>query len=388
MIFIRDQLLKAELSRRQGDTTCVYEAFNKLADFYVAMHDWKTSFFFHEKCLEVAQLTNDSRGEMSANHSMGVIYQLMSNFEGARAFHERHEEIATTIDVLEEIAKSNVELYKVYLILAEKAEAAGQNEDALAMYFKCLGAAKKSWDRSCEGEANGKIGSLLLSSGDAQQSLQYLREQAQIAADLGHAEGRCRACSALALALDTLGQSDRALAELMLVHTIAEQAGDSYLQAQVCRSLGTLYSKMGKLDSAVDMFQRHFVLIKGILYRSSNGADKNKKDPNALLVSSKDMDLARSYIGISKGNLLLGSYVMALQCDLSSLLDWKMNRTELPKASVLLTRMENLSKSVASQESNQNSSFEAPILNLDGQSESIVAGGEMKIDEGSLALSE
>eukprot|EP01034_Spumella_vulgaris_P025369 gene25369-31820_t len=90
------------------------------------------------------------------------------------------------------------------------------------MYFKCLEAAKKSWDRAAE-------------------------------ADLGQAEGRCRACSALALALDLLGQPDKALAELTLVHTISEQAGDTYLQAQACRSLGTLYSKMGRLDAASDL---------------------------------------------------------------------------------------------------------------------------------------
>ncbi len=352
LIFIRDQLVKAELSRRQGDTANVYNAFNQLADFYVANHDWKTSFFFHEKCLEVAQLTNDARGEMSANHSLGTIYQLMLDFEGARSFHEKHEEIAISIDVFEEIARANVELYKVYLVLAERFEAQGATEEALSMYFRCLEAAKKSWDRSAEGEANGKIGNLLLNVGDAQQSLSFLRQQSQIATDLGQPEGRCRASSALALALDMLGQTEKALAELTLVHTISEQAGDTYLQAQACRSLGTLYSKMGKLESAVDILQRHFNLLKTILYRSSGGdktsAASAKKGGAAAkaalspLVTSHDIDLARSYIGISKGNLQLGSYVLALQCDLSSLLDWKLNRTDLPKAGVLQVKMEQL----------------------------------------------
>jgi tetratricopeptide (TPR) repeat protein len=339
MIFIRDQLVKAELSRRQGDTVSVYSAFNKLADFYVENHDWKTSFFFHEKCLEVAQLTNDSRGEMSANHSLGVIYQLMSDFEGARAFHEKHEEIAIAIDVFEEIARANVELYKVYLVLAERYESRGLNEEALVMYFRCLEAAKKSWDRAAEGEANGKVGNLLLNRGEAQQCVPYLKQQSQIAADLGQAEGRCRACSALALALDLLGQSDKALAELTLVHTISEQAGDTYLQAQACKSLGTLYSKMGQLDAAVDILQRHFNLLKTILYRSSSektpasGLNKKMSSAKFPVVTSKDVDLARAYIGISKGNLLVGAYIVSLQNDLPALLDWKLNRTELPKLS-------------------------------------------------------
>jgi tetratricopeptide (TPR) repeat protein len=337
MIFIRDQLVKAELSRRQGDTVSVYSAFNKLADFYVESHDWKTSFFFHEKCLEVAQLTNDSRGEMSANHSLGMIYQLMFDFVGAKSFHEKHEEIAIAIDVFEEIARANVELYKVYLVLAERYESQGLSDEALIMYFKCLESAKKSWDRAAEGEANGKVGNLLLNKGEVQQCIPYLKQQSQIAADLGEAEGRCRACSALALALDLLGQSDKALVELTLVHTISEQAGDTYLQAQACKSLGTLFSKMGKLEAAVDILQRHFNLLKTILYRSSSektaGSTLNKKVglSKAPVVTSNDVDLARSFIGISKGNLLAGAYIVSLQNDLPALLDWKLNRTELPK---------------------------------------------------------
>ena len=345
MIFIRDNLVKAEVCRRQGDTQSVYLAFNKLADFYVNTQDWQTSFFFHEKCLEVAQLTNDVRAEMKANHALGTTYQLMNDYEGARKFHERHEEIATSVDVFEEIAIANVELFKVYMVLAERLEVQKQVDSALEMYQRCLSAAKKSWDRAAEGEANGRIGALLLARGAAQESLPYLRSQSQIAADLGHAEGRCRACSALSLALDSLGLADKALAELTLVHSISEQAGDMLLQAQACRALGTLYSKVGKLEAAVEILQKHFTLVKTILYRnnttaattttaaSNSSAAVNKESDSKTAVTFKDLDLARVYIGISKGNLLMGAYTVALQDNLPALLDWKLNRTDLPTSS-------------------------------------------------------
>jgi hypothetical protein len=74
LLFIRDALVQAEVSRRRGDTVSVYDAYNQLADFYVNTKDHKTGFFFHEKCLEVAQLTNDIRAEMSANHSLGTVH--------------------------------------------------------------------------------------------------------------------------------------------------------------------------------------------------------------------------------------------------------------------------------------------------------------------------
>ena len=339
LVFIRDNLTKAELARRQGDTHSVYNAYNKLADYYVNRKDWKTGFFFHEKCLEVSQLTNDIRAEMAANHSLGVINQLQQNFERARMHHERHEQLAISVDIYEEIARANTELYKVYLVLAEKSETAGFLEDALHIYGLCLEAAKKSWDKAAEAEANGRIGNLLLQRGEIQKCIPYLKQQSQLAADLGHAESRCRACSALALAWDKLGQPEKALNELTLVHAISEQAGDAYLQAQACRALGTLYSKIGRLDSAVEILQRHFSLLKSILFRTQNNkTEKSAKEDSSKKVTSADLDLARGYIGISKGNQLLGAYAIAIQYDFTALLDWKLNRTDISNVNKQNTR--------------------------------------------------
>ena len=62
----------------------------------------------------------------------------------------------------------------------------------------------------------------------------------------------------LRLAFDRLGESEKALAELMLVSTISEQAGDVLLQTSANRALGTLFSKLGKLEESVDALNKHF----------------------------------------------------------------------------------------------------------------------------------
>lgn len=371
--FIRDNLLTAEIARRQGDTANVYTAYTKLADYYVERKDWKTAFFFHEKCLEVAQLTNDLRAEMSANHSLGGINQLMQNYERARMHHERHEQLASSVEVYEEIAKANAELYKVYLILAEQKDILAHLDEALSLYQLCLESAKKSWDKTAEAEANGRIGSLMLHRGEIQQSIPFLKEQSQLAADLGHPESRCRACTSLALAYDQLGYQDKALAELTLVHSISEQAGDIFLQAQACKALGTMYSKMGKLDQAVDVLQRHFNLLKNILYRSQQNAaaaGKNgpsKPDDASKKMSSTDLDLARTYIGISKGNQMLGSYVISLQFDLASLLDWKMNRSELQKVKVPPTATGSKTEPLTSVEEDAANTADDEVAQVEGK---------------------
>ena len=116
------------------------------------------------------------------------------------------------------------------------------------------------------------------------------------------------------------------------------------LQSKACKALGTLYSKVGKLQEAVNALQKHFDLLKALYVKfslvttaaaqahdkKSSGGEAN--DASASIpeaVSIKELDLARVYVGISKGNLQLGKYMIAINFDLASLLEWKLNRTQI-----------------------------------------------------------
>jgi len=328
MIFIRDNLVQAECARRQGDTDRVYQAFTKLAEHYARLSDFGTAVFFYEKCLDIATLTNDIRAEMVANHSLGTVYQSTGkNDDMAQKCHERQNELAESVDAHDEIIRANAELYKVYSVLAGKLCQDGLMNEALDFFNRALVSSKKSWNKAAEAEANGRIGTLLLSRGDAASSIQYLRCQSEIAADNGDAESRCKACSSLALAYDALGQSDKALAELTLVSSISEQAGDIMLQAEASRALGTLYSKVGQFPEAMEALQRHFNLLKQILSKQKQGQHIEE----GKIITLRDIELARAYVGIAKGNLMMGSYVVAIQQDFNSILGWKLNRAALPK---------------------------------------------------------
>ena len=186
MVFIRDNLVRAETNRRQGNTSGAHMAYNRMADFYEAQEDFQTSIFFHKKCLDIAGMTSDMRAEMAADHALGTIYQRIGNFDVARRYHEHHEEIAQSIDMFDDIVKANTQLYKVYTYLADMNSEDGGNADvALELYNKSLVSAQKSMDKSAEGEANGKIGTLLLKLNMVSDSVQYLKRQSQIASDNG-----------------------------------------------------------------------------------------------------------------------------------------------------------------------------------------------------------
>ena len=86
---------------------------------------------------------------------------------------------------------------------------------------------------------------------------------------------------------------------------------------------GTLYSKVGKLDEAVEALQRHFDLLKIIDARSSSQESKTE------IVPVQELELARVYVGISKGNAQIGYYIINLKFDFSVLLDWKLSRENI-----------------------------------------------------------
>ena len=86
---------------------------------------------------------------------------------------------------------------------------------------------------------------------------------------------------------------------------------------------------MGQLKEAVNVLQRHFELLKAIT-SSQGGGDKDKNSgDNTPTVTVEDLELARVFVGISRGNLLMESYMHTIAFDMSALLDWKLNRTEL-----------------------------------------------------------
>ena len=58
LIFIRDNLVQAESSRRQGQTKGVYTAYSKLAGFYADSSDWRTRFYIYMITTEFRRITS------------------------------------------------------------------------------------------------------------------------------------------------------------------------------------------------------------------------------------------------------------------------------------------------------------------------------------------
>jgi len=174
MTFIKDNLTRAEASRRKGETAAVYECYNSLAEYFQTQKDSKTGVYFYEKCLEISRLTGDVSGEMAANKNLGSAYETLGNVKGAIRYHERHLEIATSRDDAIEQRNAHTQLVNVYRKHAEALEAAGQYNEAAELHMRCLLSAQACGDRLAEGLANYRTGRVHVLLQEPQKAVPYL----------------------------------------------------------------------------------------------------------------------------------------------------------------------------------------------------------------------
>ena len=182
MTFIKDNLTRAEASRRKGDTSVVYECYNSLAQYFQGAKDSKTGVYFYEKCLEISRLTGDVNGEMAANHNLGLAYEALGNVQGAIRYHERHLEIATGQEDAIEQRKAHTQLVIVYRKQAEVLESEGQFNEAAELHMRCLLSAQACGDRLAEGLANYRTGRVHVLLQEPQKAVPYLTNYVRCAA--------------------------------------------------------------------------------------------------------------------------------------------------------------------------------------------------------------
>ncbi|CAM9221316.1 unnamed protein product, partial [Discosporangium mesarthrocarpum] len=265
MVFIKNNLAKAESARRQGDTSAVYKAYNSLAQYFQDMNDPKTGVYFYEKCLEISRLTSDRRGEMGANHHLGLVYDKMGDVAMATYHHERHQELAQAVDVEEERRAANSELIKVYSKFAEEREAAGDFEGSVEYWAKSLKAAKDAGDRAAEGNASYRLGKAYTELEEPLRAVNYLEDFEGITTELDDLGGQGQAFQALASAYESLGNDDQALAFLKQYLEVATKTQNLSAQEEACSNLAVLHGRCGQYGKAKEMFERKFLVSRKVV---------------------------------------------------------------------------------------------------------------------------
>ena len=312
--YLRENLERAEAARRRGDTGAVYAAYANVAKYYEGRAgDAATGVYFYEKCLEVARLTGDHRGEMAAHHDLGLARAAANEGEAAARHHERHLAMARALDDAREARLASRELAGVYTTRAAALEAAGA--PAVDARRAALAAARDAGDAGGEAAGGLAFGRAQVASGDPINAVATLESAEALFRKLGDVKAEGRAAAALAAAWRDQGDNAAAAAYLERCLASASASSDFAAEASACRALGALEAAAGDGGRAVELLEKNFDISRKLL--ATGDAD----------VSTADR--ARAYLGVVRGNVRLGALVGAVGGNVTALLDWKCSRKPL-----------------------------------------------------------
>lgn len=305
--FVQQQLCAAEQAHRRGDSQLMYASYERLADFFQETTDYKTSIYFYEKCLDIAETTGDLASQGNSQLNLGLTHDQMGDVPTAILFHERHLRIATEMDDADRFQAANHQLVEAYRRYAEIHETREHHTQAVDYYKKCLIAASDAKDLRAEGVATYRLGVACANLGDLPQSIEFQQRYLDICKRMGDQHGEGAACAALAHSFKELGDTKLAIKYLEKYLDISARTNQALSQAEACSALGSIYSSQGHHHTAVEYFEKTFEIARSVGDR-------------------KLVDQARVNLGMARGNMAIGGYMHVVTSDLSSLLKWKTRR--------------------------------------------------------------
>ena len=311
--YLRENLERAEAARRRGDTGAVYAAYANVAKYYESRAgDAATGVYFYEKCLEVARLTGDHRGEMAAHHDLGLARMAAGEAEAAARHHERHLAMARALDDAREAPRRRASS-------RASTRRGPRRSRPRARPRSTRAAPRRRGARRRRRRARGRRGPRLRpgpgrvrrAGGGRRDARAGRGAPPQARGRQGRGPRGRRAGGAWR------DQGDDTAAAAYLERRLASAAASSDLaaEAQACRALGALEAAAGDGDRAVELLEKNFDISRKLL--ATGDAD----------VSTADR--ARAYLGVVRGNVRLGALVGAVGGDVAALLGWKCARNPL-----------------------------------------------------------
>lgn len=352
-----------------GNKDSAIDCYYTLSNHFRERTEYPTAAYFLERCLEFSRANGDTKTEMRTAHELAKVHGCMDEHDIATEYNELHRRVAEEEQDRYESRVANQQLIKTYSKRAQiienrlqgsereklaeytkrNTETAGthrsespsnerplsqnssrfagsevsEEEDPLAeaieLYMKALEAAQMAGDREAEGKTCYAIGKVYINQEKPDDAIYYLRSYLSIAKSM-HGdeamEAQGQAYAALAAAYQKIGgeYAEKAMQCLSEFLKVAENTDNLDAQADACINLGSVASKNNELDEAVNYFERAYRL------RRRHAGDSED--------SRKATERARMLLGMARGNAKMGAYVNVVNSDMSSLLQWKVRRTD------------------------------------------------------------
>lgn len=305
LLLLKAQLVKADISSREGRSLDVYQAYKVLATYFAKLGKLRNAQFFFKQALSIAKSTASVQSEMETLLALGTVFEELQDVEAAVQCHERRLQVANENLLSADEAAAYQSLTSVYLGQAVKEERAGDTASALVSYSRCLSAAERAGDGPVMAKANYRMGILHFGEARWQDAMFHLRSFVEHgAAALGDKVAEGEAHSALSQCLREVNDTEGSMALLERYLETTQKGEDQHGPAMACCSLGIIYLEQGNHIKAVTYFERFFEIAR-------------------TLGDRKVLDTARFNLGVAKGALRMSQYMNVVNDDLPKLIKWK-----------------------------------------------------------------
>lgn len=317
--YLKEMLISAEISKRQGRSESVYDSQLSLAHFFTEHQDYRLADHFFTACHNTSRqvLGDGRRKEAEANCYLGNSAERRKDFSSARKYYEEFYLLTTKkawkIDDGTLLQKHACDcLQRVYIQLSELLPE-DQEEDVLNHLHKAHEIAKAGGDAIEIGKVGYLIGNKYDFYGKQKEAVEYHTEYLELCESFNDEIGMGKACQALAYANQRQGNLEEAVKNLKRFLQMSERSGDNDSRRAACSDLGWLYKSMGKYEQSSNYYKRAFEL--------------SNKTSNLQIINASSCEYA---IALAHG--LLTGEVEAItrnsKTSLESLLRWKSNRVQ------------------------------------------------------------
>jgi tetratricopeptide (TPR) repeat protein len=331
-----------------GHYPAACRSYRTLADGYFATGAYETAVVFHEKLLSTCVAAGNTVGAAEAHGELGTVATASGDLGAAIAWHELQVATATSAGAegIEQKRRGFQSLVGAYTAQAQDFEKSGDAELAVAMYEKCLEAARQCGDVVGEGMTQHRLGLTLASLGDTERAMQCQRlYRDSCAAQVPEPDqaGQGKACQALASAAHAAGDTDAACEYLEQCIELAASAEDTTAQSVGCAALGALYRSSSKHEVAVQYFEKFFELARAAETEEDDpsgaesaggaqGAELASTSPSSAESALRLTDTARAVLGVARASAQFDAFAGVVKSDLPALLAWRNRRTPLERA--------------------------------------------------------
>ena len=318
LIYLKENLVMAELSKRKYDFIKTHKAYKNIGDFFKQKPEYETAIYFYNKCYDIFSSENlgptTGINKIKNSHSHNSDHENAEKFQDMQ-FHEKYLELVTILSREQDIKFANRNLIRTFKLQSDQLVENGKYEEAMNVLTKCISAGQSAHDLKGEAIAHKTLADILIKLEKYNKATVHFKKYLKICLEMDDKRGEGQGYLMLGRTYQKLGDNFLATKYFQSYMDIAETNGEINDESKAALALGDIYCDTNnQSNKAIIFYQKNFELSRKL----------NKK---------QEVNDARIKLGIAKSKQQIDEYIKTLtngdESSLIQLLEWKNKRTPI-----------------------------------------------------------